>query len=276
MDKARVGRREGAGRALLLVLAALALMAALAGQARNPLVSGAERYAATVAASAGGVYLTLRSLNAFLSTAQEVEVGGSMVVSGTAQPLKPLEPVDDTIERVAAMVFFVMVATGILSVAMGPAAALGFVLLAAAAGVAALGRRRAVRLIAWRLGLYGAVLALALPGAFLAASALSERMTEAAMTRHQAVLAEITAQVEPAIAEADATASLWGRMAELRDGMERYTTMAGNLYERADDLVASLIGILSGFVFRLLVLPALILGGVLVGVRAVSAALAGR
>jgi disulfide bond formation protein DsbB len=266
---------KGGWRAIMLVLAVVAVLAAL-GQSRNPMVAAAGGYAAAVAGAAGGVYLTLRSLNAFLSTAQEVEVGGSMVVSGTAQPFKALEPVDDTIERVAALVFAVMVATGVLSVAMAPAAALGFAMLSLAALAAAIRPTGALRLLAARLGLYGAVLAVALPGAFLAASLLSERMTDSALVRHEAVLAQITADVETDISEREPSDSLWDRMAGLRDGMERYGTLASSIYSRADDLVGSLVGILSVFVFRLLVLPGLILGGVLVAVRALSAALAGR
>lgn len=255
-------------RALLLAAALLAVAAAALWRV-NPMVEGAERYAASVAVSAGGVYLTLRSLNAFLSTAQEVEVGGSFVVSGTVQPLKALEPVDDTIERVASLVFFVMVATGILSVAMGPASALGFAMLGL--GLA---------LIAWRgawpggaarrLGWYGGFLALAVPMAFLASDLLAERMTQDALARHEAVVARITAPVDAPVPQAgdpgwtDSVRVLW-------DEVERYQALAAGIYAEADALVVSLIGILSVFVFRLLVLPGLILGGVYAAVRMLAA-----
>ena len=87
------------------MLLALVAFAAALGYASNPVTQSAQDYARGVAAASGGLDLTLRSLNAFLSTAQEIEVSGKVVVGGSAQPLKVLEPVDDTIERIADVVF---------------------------------------------------------------------------------------------------------------------------------------------------------------------------
>ena len=57
------------------------------------------------------------------------------------QPLKALEPIDDTIERISDLVFSVMVVTGILAVAMGPVSATGSALIALAALAWVAGRR---------------------------------------------------------------------------------------------------------------------------------------
>ncbi|MEM6479544.1 MAG: hypothetical protein AAF647_10920, partial [Pseudomonadota bacterium] len=95
----------------------------------NPMISGAESYAEQISTTAAGTYITLRSVNAVLSTAQDVEISVSLGGGGSAQPLKTLEPVDDTTERIAGLVFYIMVATGILSVSMGPISSVGFVML---------------------------------------------------------------------------------------------------------------------------------------------------
>ncbi|MEZ5714220.1 MAG: hypothetical protein R3D85_02995 [Paracoccaceae bacterium] len=58
-----------------LVLAVLFGLAALFYTA-NPVAKGAEAYAAKVSAASAATYVSLRKLNAFLSTAQEAEVGG--------------------------------------------------------------------------------------------------------------------------------------------------------------------------------------------------------
>ena len=90
-------------RGLLAFFCVLALTAALLRD--NPVVSAAQGYAADVATTAAASYVTLRTLNAFLSTAQEIEVGLSFIASGSARPLKVLEPIDDTVERIAGLVF---------------------------------------------------------------------------------------------------------------------------------------------------------------------------
>ncbi len=254
-------------RAAIITVLLLSVLAALFFQ-RNPVTVGAQRYATTVAATAGGVYLTLRSLNAFLSTAQEIEMGAAVGVSGSAQPLKMLEPVDDTVERVAGLVFFVMVATGVLSVAMGPASAVGFAMLAGAAAlllVTVQGGQGAR--VARRLGWYGAFLGLAVPVSFLIAAQLSEIMTAGVMAQNQAILAEISAQANPALVpEAPDNGWLSGVRGMWND-LDRYRKLAGSIYDRADDLIASLVAILAVFIFRLLILPALLMGGLFVVAR---------
>ncbi|MBS0125275.1 hypothetical protein [Thetidibacter halocola] len=254
-------------RRFALVLVAVAAFAAAFLYPSNPATQGAQAYARSVATASGGVYVTLRSLNAVLSTAQEIEVGGSFVVQGTAQPLKVLEPIDDTVERIAGVVFSVMVATGLISVAMGPASAVGFAMV----GVAALLRLGAGMTggaggsLVRPLGVYGLFLAAALPLSFLVAALLADRMTAGVWAEHSAVLAEITASVAPEID----TAGSGGWRAVMEDA-ERYGTLASNLYGRADDLVASLVAILAVFLFKVLVLPLLILGGFLVLSRSLA------
>lgn len=258
---------RAARQLVLVLLAGLALFAAVFYEA-NPLARRAESYARSVAVASAGVYVTLRTLNAVLSAAQEIEVGGSMVVSGSAQPLKLLEPVDDTVERVASVVFAVMVATGVLSVAMAPTGAMGFALLALALILGALGRG-GLAPVARRLGWYGGALALALPLVFVLSALLAGPMTDRIWDRNMAVIEEITAQVDMPEAEAAGQGG-WG--ANIRSALgeiDRYQELAQNLYLRADDLVGGFVAILAVFVFKLFVLPALLLGGLYAALRGV-------
>ena len=84
-------------RAVSFLGAALCLALALwvARAADDPLTHSAQGYAADIATKAAATYVVLRTLNAVLSTAQEVEVGVSFIASGSAQPLKVLEPLDE-------------------------------------------------------------------------------------------------------------------------------------------------------------------------------------
>lgn len=250
-------------RPALALLAAFALLAALFHTA-NPLTRAARDYAGTVAASSAAIYVTLRSLNAVLSVAQEIEVGGSLVVSGTVQPLKVLEPIDDTIERIAGLVFFVMVATGVLAVALGPVGGVGWAMVALACVLAALPGRWQRPVLGRRLGVYGAVLGLAVPLAFVLTGAMADRMTHTVWLENKAVIDEITGHVQPdaAIPEDSGWFSL------IPDDLAHYQVVAGRLVTRADDLIASYIAVLSVFVFKLLVLPALLLGGLYLGLSA--------
>lgn len=245
-------------RLALALLAGLALIAA-AYYDSNPLTRRAEGYARSVAVASAGVYVTLRTLNAVLSAAQEIEVGGSMVVSGSAQPLKLLEPIDDTVERVAGGVFALMVTTGVLSVAMAPVGAVGFGLLALGCGLAALGRG-ALRGPARRLGWYGGALAVMLPLAFVLSGLIADPMTQAAWDRNMAVIEDITAQVDDPASGAVEAGGLGAGLRSALGEIERYQELARNLYTRADEMVGSFIAILAIFVFKLFVLPLLLLG----------------
>ena len=249
----------------------IVLVVALAGvvfHAGNPISDRARAYATDVAVASAGVYITLRTVNAFLSSAQEVEVSGSVVfASGTVQPLKTLEPIDDTIERIAGVVFAMMVVTGVLSVAMGPVGAVGAGMIALAAGLwiadRLIGRRDVVVQLARRLGWYGAFLALAVPLAFVLSALLADRLTQDVWERNDAVIREITAPIADD-AETDAVSN---RFWEAMEDLDNYRMLAGNIYDRADDLIGSYIAVLAVFLFKILLLPALLMGGFFVAAR---------
>lgn len=239
-------------RALIAGLALLAILAALSHE-RNPLTRAAQGHAETVAAVSAATYVSLRALNAFLSTAQEIELGGSLVVSGSAQPLKALEPIDDTIERIAGLIFALMAVAGVLAVAMGPVGGIGWAMAALAAllWLVPPARLSGSRALARRMASYGLFLGLALPLAFVLAAVFADAMTERTYARHSETIAELTAEIAPQ--DVTAEDSVW------RD-IDRYRTMAGTIYQRADTLIASYLALLAVFVFRIFVFPLVLLG----------------
>lgn len=260
MDKASPTRRIGTFLILLVVVAAS--LAAAIWHRQNPLVERSAAYAQNIATASAATYITLRSLNAVLSTAQEVEVGGSLVVSGTAQPLKVLEPIDDTIERIASVVFALMIATGILSLSVGPLGAVGGGMIAIAGTIwmvdVVIGRRDVTAALSRRLIWYGLFFLLALPLSFVLADLLSGHLTGQVLADHQAIVKQITASV-------GATGP--GEDTGFLQTADRYRELAGNIWDRADELIGSYIAILSVFIFRIFLLPALIVGGFLVLTR---------
>ncbi|MFC3613909.1 hypothetical protein ACFORG_09085 [Lutimaribacter marinistellae] len=252
----------------LVLIAALGL-AAVWFYRDNPLSNAARDYAGTVSTASAATYVGLRTLNAVLSTAQEIEVGGSLVVSGTAQPLKVLEPVDDTIERIAGVVFSLMVATGILAVAMGPVGAVGAGMIAGASLLwiadRLLGPRDVISDLSRRLVWYGAFFLLALPASFVISGELADILTGDVLTRHEAIIAEITASVGPPVP--DQPGGWWDGMRGALDEAGRYQALAQNLWDRADELIASYMALLAVFIFRIFLLPALLAGAFFVLAR---------
>lgn len=253
----------------LVLIAVLALGAAVLHR-HNPLSQRAQDYAATVSATSAATYVTLRTLNAALSTAQEIEVGASLGVSGTMQPGKMLEPVDDTIERIADVVFVLMLVTGVLAVAMGPVGAVGAAMIAGASALwivdRLLGARDVISVLSRRLVWYGGFFLLALPGAFVLTDRLAEFFTGDVMARQQAVIAEITdtVDVDPAMAHDQ---GWWDRLTEGMSEVDRYRELATNIWLRADELIAGYLTLLSLYIFQIFVLPALLVGAFFVLVR---------
>ena len=241
---------------LLGLLAAGSLALVLSGR-EAPLTARAGAYAQEVSAASAATYVTLRTLNAVLSTAQEIELSGGFVVGGSAQPLRVLKPVDDTVERIAGVVFALMVVTGVLAVAMGPVGGVGWAMVLLAVviwGAERLIRGRAAPAgFGRRLTSYGLFLALALPLSFVLTAALADRMTDDVWERHTAVVERITDQVGGV---EDATGGLRAMM----DDIERYTALMPRIFAEADTLIASYVAILAVFVFKIFVLPGLILG----------------
>ena len=252
-------------RALIGALAALGLILSLLSW--NPLARVASAEARATLASTVTVYAGLRSLNAFLSTAQEVEVGGSFVLQGSVQPLKTLEPIDDTVERVAAAVLALSVAAGLLTLGFGPLSVIGFAVLLAGAGLA-----RTTPGLARRCLATGALVALILPAAFAISGVAGDAMTRAVWAENTAILDRIRGEVGdegPVVATADAaqggtgflswltgeTADEAGASADRRGTVERYRAVAAVLWSESGALLESYVSILAVWLLKLVVLP---------------------
>ncbi|ETX14078.1 hypothetical protein OCH239_05405 [Roseivivax halodurans JCM 10272] len=249
----------------------LALAAVLSLSVENPAVSGAERAASRIAVAAGAVYVSLRAINATLSVAQEIEVGGSMVASVNAQPIKVLEPVDDTVERVAAAVFAVSVVAATLSVAVGPLGVLGAGLLLAALVpwfIAPRGGR--VGMLLDRAVVAGAALAFVLPLLFWSGAGMADRLTETRLTEARAELAEIadrargiTPEEPQALPEEDGSwfSDLGGdSIGDVWDGIAAYRDSVGYFLSEADTILSASLTVIGLLLLRTLILPLAIVG----------------
>ncbi len=254
----------------------------------NPVVPPAEFAAAEIAAATAGVYVSLRVINAALSAAQEVEVGASVGAQVGVQPLKVLEPVDDTVERVADVVFAVAAGAALVNVGLSPVAGLGLVVLGA--GLTGLffssfGKSTAmIRPMALRATRLGAALGIILPLGFAVGVDLGERLTEARVAEAYAVLDAIEAEAAaligsdiasgPDVTQGGATTEdnprflgrLGGGFAALAGGVgdavattERYFEAIGYFLREADALFTASLTIIGVFALRTLVLPVLLL-----------------
>lgn len=279
-------------RALFLGLAGLVALAIgvweLDGRGPiNPALGPATAAAQDIAAKTGAVYVSLRVITAALSTAQEIQLSASIGAQASLQPLKVLEPVDDTVERVAGVVFAVAVGATLATMGFAPVAALGLCLL----GLGCLLRLADDRLFAisgmaaaagyaMRLG---AVLGLILPLGFAGGVALGERITAPQWEAALATLSDIAGEaglligaggdtlpaLDPATADDAGLFSRIGRqfqaagegMGEAVASVARYRDAAVVLMSQADDLFAATLTIIGVFALRILILPALLLWG---------------
>lgn len=246
----------------------------------NPALPPAVDAAEEVAVVTAGVYVSLRAINAALSAAQEVEVGASIGAQASLQPLKVLEPVDDTVERVADVVFAVAAGAALASVGLQPVAAIGLIVLGVGLVSYGLGRGSAARsgLRAVRLG---AALGLVLPLVFAGGVWLGQVATQAQWNAAMAELDAVAGEARVLIgADADAgglvdvaegeegmISGLLSAITGARDSVQGYVEAAAVFTREADTLFSATLTIIGIFVLRVLVLPVLLLWSVMVLVR---------
>ena len=278
----RSGLPKGLRRMAFVVVGLLALVVGvleLSGRGTiSPAVPPAVDAAQDIALVTASVYVSLRAINAALSAAQEVEIGASIGAQASLQPLKVLEPVDDTVERVAAVVFSVAAGAAIAVVGLEPVAAIGLTVLGVGllgmgigTGSFATASLRAVRL--------GAALGLVLPVVFAGGVWLGERATapqwDAAMAQLEEVSAEARVLIgggeEELLSQAEGGGGMFsdffGAISDATTSVQRYVEAAQVFTAQADTLFNATLTIIGVFVLRILVLPALLLWSVMVVLR---------
>ncbi|MGI9250036.1 MAG: hypothetical protein ACR2PR_02410 [Pseudohongiellaceae bacterium] len=172
----------------------------------NLLVPMAEEETERLVGAMIATYGSLRLINAALSAAEEVEVEGGFIITGSIHPMKFMEPVDDTVERVSDTIFLLVVGVVMVTVGLGPVAALG----AFALGLGLLGyalQAALNRLPLWynkwlfplqkKLLYMGIVLAIVLPLVLAGATTVSELLTQGAHEEATATLKDIAGISDP-------------------------------------------------------------------------------
>ncbi|PWK59349.1 hypothetical protein [Roseicyclus mahoneyensis] len=274
----------------------------------NPTLWPATAAAEDIALSAGAVYVSLRVINAALSTAQEVEIGASIGAQANLQPLKFLEPLDDTVERVAGVVFVIAAGAALAGLGLAPVAGLGLCLLGIGCLIRAAGEGRPRLAGIEGAGAYamrmGAVFGLGLPVIFALGVGLGDALTASRWDRAMSDLAGVTEEarvlvgavvdaelaasgVDPGVFAEDAQTEAGGGWFDwIGSGVQsvgegfggaveatrRYIRAGGLLMSRADDVFSASLTIIGVFVLRTLVLPGLLLWALVGLMRRVVAA----
>jgi hypothetical protein len=210
----------GNRRIACIILAIGIAIAALGLTNNGPFIKGAKTYSQDIAQSSAVTYLSLRLINAAVSFAEEVEVGGSVIaVNGSAHPFKVLEPVDDAVERLSSAIFLVGTISGIMTVVLPVLGGVTLVMIGTALallagldliGLGFPGRNAAANLLCGvaRLGGLGFLVVIA----FSISSWFVEGVSDRAWGQYQATLTDIAQQmpnlsdeavVMPDVAEVD-------------------------------------------------------------------------
>lgn len=170
-----------------LIPAALLLIMGTIGVVTNPLAGIASTYNTEIAASGAAIYGSLRFASSAMSVAKDADIAGSVAIASvTLSPGQVLEPVTATINRMADLLFGLVLASGVISVTLPAVARIGAVLLCisgillAAAQYAGTGLRSAgggLRRLGVATARLGAITAILVPGAYSIAFLLGDFLT---------------------------------------------------------------------------------------------------
>lgn len=270
------GQRSHRWRHLFLLLA---VALAVAVWITPPFVQSAQDYNRRVAASALGAYAVLRTINAAISTAKEVEVSVPLVGGIGGKPGMALDPVDETVARISDGLFLVMSLTAILALTFAPVAKVGAAL--AAAGflglwcAATVPRLCAVAPAARAAATAGTMLAIVLPAAFAGGGWLGEVATERTLEQARTTLDSAGGNAVP---QADEGRGWWpfGENSAPAADSETSRSWLDDYQERAVKILESSLTILAVYALRLVVLPAMILALVFAVLRGALRSAASR
>ena len=255
----------------------------------NPALPAAEAAAKEIAVAATVAYASLRAIDMALSFVQEVELSPSAAgfAAGSLHPLKFLEPIDDTVERVADALFALVAAAALLTVGFAPVAALGLTLLGLGLLALAAGVSRPSLAPATRFGRsaarIGAAFGLVLPLGFVLGVELGAWLTEPHMREARAQLTAVADEArtvagataaagDPETAEPSDPQGLLERMrapleavgkgfGDMAGAVGRYSKAAWVIVRAADDLLWAMLVMIAVFVLRTLLLPLLLFWG---------------
>lgn len=285
-----IARVKAIVRDHMLAIAALAMLVMAVFQ--PPLLGAAERQNDAVLKSAVAAYAILRTINATVSTAKETTLGLGVVGSVQTKPAMVLDPLDDTVRRVADVMFAVAAVSGFLALAMAPVCKLGAIV--AGVGLAGLylvrfgiGGSEAWTRALRSLATLGLALGLVLPvgfgaGGWIGESLTADRLAEA-MARLEASETAISVEtaaltVRPVVEDpaqgapaADGAGLFDGTLRWLGDGAQAAMAGASGLLdqaravipslseiaERGEAILTSSIDIMAVYAMRLLVFPLL-------------------
>lgn len=285
----------GFGRFVLVVVAAVA-GAATFGYIPNPLLAISSGFNAEVATGMAAVYGSLRILKGVLMMAADANFsGGLAVVSFEGSPGQLVTPVIDTVERMANLVFALLIAAGLL-------AALIPIIGSWAAGLVAAGALL-LAIFGWNggrlprsvasgaqalvlLGMFGAVL---MPGGYTIASLVGDHYFPT--SSHTAELEQIVAPLEEtasldadSVAEPSAEPNIWqqitGQIGGLvqsvgdfgvgtLDQVGKAIGSIGHTIDEAQALLQALIALAVAYILKLFVLPMVVIGSSLLVLRMV-------
>ncbi len=249
----------------------LAVVLALAALTQPPFVGAARDQAQTVARNAAVTYAALRTINAAISTLKETEVSLPIVGGLGAKPGMALDPIDETVARVADILFLLMATTAVLTIAFGPIATAGAVIACAGFLALWLARRypmwRGAAPMGQRAAIFGLLFALVLPVSWAGGGWMAGRMTddrlEAAMSSLRGAggggpLAAAPAPDAGAPAMSSPWWSFWSepRGAAVADADGGWRSVINEYSERAETILGSSLDIIAVYVLRLFVFPA--------------------
>lgn len=275
------GLRLVAFIAVGLVCLCVGLLDLSRGGGVNPALPPARAAAQDIAVVTASVYVSLRAINAALSAAQEIEIGASIGAQASLQPLKVLEPVDDTVERVADVVFSVAAGAALVAVGLEPVAAIGLIVLGVGLiglGCAAVTSGASVAAASLRAVRLGAALGLVLPLVFAGGVWLGDRATAPQWNSAMAQLEEVTGEAQVLIGAGESEllaeaedggffSGFLGAVSDATTSVQSYAAAAGVFTQQADALFNATLTIIGIFVLRTLVLPVLLMWSVMAVLR---------
>lgn len=261
VERRAIEERQGsrAGPVMLclrwLALAALGVLLVIV----NPLADRAAQYNRDVTIGSTALYGTLRVMNSVMSVAKDADVtGGVGVASVTASPGQLLQPVTNTIDRMADLLFWLAIFSGVLSTLFLPVAKVAAIGLAAVsvlrAGVS-LSRRRLPR-SAERLAravltlcLLGAVV---LPLSYAVAFHAGARMTDHAWQGATVVFDRINADYDAeAVGQIDALKETQAPAAPQTAPDTSFLGRLGSAVDQSQSAISGTVSAASGLVTSL-------------------------